>query len=143
VTASVALKPLDILLVEDNPADVLFLQKALTRLSTPTRLRVATTGEEALAVLDAIQDDLFDLIFLDLNLPGLHGLELLEHIKHREHARDIPVLILTSSNTELDIQRAHQLGASQYLLKPPTLSGLYSLLQQVEERWLKSHEQPE
>ena len=136
---------LSILLVEDNPADALFVSKGLARLRTPTRLRVAPDAEKALDFLShdesaqaLVMGDKPDLILLDLNLPGIKGLELLETIRHDPHLAGLPVLILTSSSAEQDVRRARELKADEYLLKPPTLIELFDLLARIEERWLKA-----
>jgi CheY-like chemotaxis protein len=114
-----------ILLVEDSEDDVFFMQRALRQAGVHNPLHVVRNGQEAIDYLsgqndfsDREQHPLPDLVFLDLKMPGTNGFDVLKWI--REQPLSIPVVVLTSSSEEIDRQRAQELGADCYLLKPPT-----------------------
>ena len=104
-----------VLVVEDDPDDVFFLQAAFKDAGAPSP-EVARDGEEALARLSASPAP--SLVLLDLKLPKLSGLEVLERRTADPALRSIPVVVLTSSNTAEDRERAYALGANAYLVKP-------------------------
>lgn len=114
--------PLDVLLVEDNPADALLLKTHLGNSGRDYTVHGVQSGEEALSFLyrgveftDAPRPD---IVLLDLNLPEMSGFEVLAAIKQHEHLQDIPVIVLTGSTEEKHIQQAYELKASCYLTKP-------------------------
>src|SRR6476661_9842436 len=114
--------PIEVLLVEDDPGDVLMTQEAFEEHKVRNRLTVVSDGAEALAYLrregeyaDAIRPD---LILLDLNLPRRDGREVLEEIKSDERLHQIPVVVLTTSQSEEDVLRSYQLHANAYVTKP-------------------------
>jgi CheY-like chemotaxis protein len=115
-----------LLLVEDNPDDQFLMQRALRKSGLTLPLNVARDGREALDYLrgaDRFADrqtyPVPTLVFLDLKLPYIDGFEVLEWIREHPVLHDLTVVILTSSGEERDAQRAHQLGVSAYLVKPP------------------------
>lgn len=115
-------KPLEVLLVEDNAADVTLARHALKEFRNAVRLSVVTDGEQALAYLrregshsGACRPD---LVLLDLNLPRVHGMEVLRAIRRADALKAIRVVILTSSNSEADRQQARQTGADDFVPKP-------------------------
>lgn len=134
-------RPIEILLVEDNPGDVTLLKEIFKLSQFSINLGVARNGEDAVAYLRKEGFYAYtrkpDLILLDLNLPKKNGLEVLEEIKRDQRFQQIPVLILTGSNQESDRERAARFRASQYLLKPQNLSNLASLLKYLEDAWMK------
>lgn len=109
-----------IMLVEDNPDDVAFTKRVLRYNKLDRNLVLAADGKEALAALERLagEEKLPDLILLDINLPDISGIDLLTRIKQNQRFRHIPVVILTGSNVDDDIQRSYDLGASTYLVKP-------------------------
>src|SRR5689334_16048672 len=115
-------RPLELLLIEDNEADIRLLQEVLKESSVPTHLAVVQDGIEALAFLRREtpheQAHEPDLILLDLNLPGKPGLEVLEEVSGEPHLRRIPCVILTSSRAAHDIVRSYELCANCYVVKP-------------------------
>jgi chemotaxis family two-component system response regulator Rcp1 len=132
--------PLNLLLVEDNPADARLFSEACKEVRTPMNLQVAGDALQALDMLhrrgshaDARRPD---LIFLDLNLPGLSGHELLAQIKATEDLKVIPVVILSSSRSPQDILKSYELSASCYLGKPKNLSDFFDLVKACELFWL-------
>ncbi len=112
---------LSILLIEDNEADVRTVQRLLGKLDRPWSLEVQSNGQIALDYLGRITGNgasVPDIILLDLNLPRVHGLEVLEHYRQQEETRDVPVIILTTSMNERDQQYARDLGTEAFIRKP-------------------------
>jgi CheY-like chemotaxis protein len=135
-----ATEPVEVLLVEDNPGDVLLTREALRDGKVHTRLNVVTDGEQALAYLrrqppfENAQRP--DLILLDLNLPRKNGQEVLAEIKGDEFFRRIPVVVLTSSQAEQDILKSYDLRANCYITKPVNLDQFIRVVHSIEEFWL-------
>lgn len=129
-----------ILLVEDNAADVLLTREALRDTKIANELHVVRDGVEALDFL--FQRNGFedvprpDLVILDLNLPRMDGKEVLAEIKQDQSLRSIPVAILTTSSAEKDIVGSYDLGANCYLTKPVDLQQFLNVVQTMEEFWL-------
>jgi CheY-like chemotaxis protein len=120
-----------ILLVEDNDDDVFLMQRALKEARIQMPLHVALDGQEALDYFtglgrysDRARYPIPALVFLDLKLPYVHGFEVLTWIRRQDSLSTLPVVILTSSPEERDRQKAKELGAQEYLVKPPTGSML-------------------
>lgn len=131
--------PIDILLVEDNPADVGLVQEALTEGKIYSKLHVAYDGVEALKFLRR-QDDFAnapcpDLVLLDLNLPKKNGREVLQEIKSDPYMKSIPVVILTSSNENEDIYRSYAEHANCYITKPINFNSFLKIVRSIEEFW--------
>lgn len=129
--------PIEVLLVEDDPGDVLMTQEAFEEHKLRNRLSVVSDGTEALAYLrqegqyaDAVTPD---LILLDLNLPRRDGREVLEEIKKDENLRRIPVVVLTTSQADEDILRSYQLHANAYVTKPVDFERFISVVRQIDE----------
>ena len=132
--------PIEILLVEDNAADVRLTKEALREGKVHNRLTVARDGVEALEVLrragkyaDAARPD---LILLDLNLPRKDGREVLAEIKADDDLRRIPVVVLTTSSAELDIVKSYDLHANCYITKPVDLDKFVDVVRTIDEFWL-------
>ena len=118
-------KPFEILLVEDNPADVEITIEAFRRSHKGNRVSVCRDGEEAMEFLfqrgryaRAGSAPRPDLVLMDLNLPRKSGAEVIEQLKSNEHLKDIPVVVLTTSDRDEDVKRCYQIGANNYLIKP-------------------------
>jgi len=138
----VAYRPVELLLVEDNPGDVRLTQEALKEGSLPVHLSVARDGVEALDFLrhrapfgDAPTPD---LILLDLNLPRKNGREVLSEIKSDPLLKRIPVLVMTTSRADQDIQKAYSLNANCYITKPMDLDEFLRIVKSIEDFWLKT-----
>ncbi|MCC9077163.1 response regulator [Litorilinea aerophila] len=135
-----SLKPIDILLVEDNPGDVRLTMEALKEAKVQNRLNVAWDGVEAMAYLrqEAPYTGVSrpDLILLDLNLPKKDGREVLAEIKQDSSLRRIPVVILTTSEADEDILRSYDLHANCYIAKPVDLEQFMKVVKSVEDFWL-------
>tara|TARA_R110002096_G_scaffold163992_5_gene331660 strand:+ start:16544 stop:17002 length:459 start_codon:yes stop_codon:yes gene_type:complete len=130
---------IEILMVEDNPGDVGLTKAALEDAKIANSLHVATNGEEALAFLKRegkfAESPRPDIILLDLNLPGMHGAELLEQIKEDEAFSSIPVVVLTTSTADEDILKAYELHAACYITKPVDLDQFTKVVQSLEDFW--------
>lgn len=136
-TASV---PIEILLVEDNPADVRLTVEALKDAKVRNQLHVAHDGAEALALLRDLAPRKVprpDLILLDLNLPRKDGREVLAEIKRDEALRPIPVVVLTTSQADQDIRRCYDLGANAFITKPVDIDQFFDVVRTVEQFWLE------
>ena len=133
-------RPVEILLVEDNPGDVRLTMEALRDGKVHNRLTVATDGVEALAMLrqqgEHANVQRPDLILLDLNLPKKDGRQVLAEIKADEALKRIPVVILTSSSADDDILRSYDLQAACYITKPVDLEQFITVVQSIEDFWL-------
>ena len=117
-----------ILLAEDNPADVYLVHEALKEHGVACTVRTATDGKDVLTLLSSPDDNWCpDLIILDLNLPRHDGLELLEKLKSSETMTHVPTVVLTSSDSPRDRIRADQLGATLYIRKPSNLEQFLQL----------------
>lgn len=126
-----------LLLVEDNPADAMLLETALNEVSAGCRLHVAIDGEQAVQYL--LHDKPVnrpDLILLDLNLPRMHGHEVLRLIKTNNDLHTIPVVVLTSSLAPSDIARAYSSGANSYIQKPQDIDTTYDLARTIHHYWM-------
>jgi CheY-like chemotaxis protein len=131
----------DILIVEDNPADVRLMREVLREFDPPLELHVATDGDEALLFL-ARNGKYRDapiprLIFLDFNLPKSNSREVLEFIKRDDQLRLIPVAVLTTSDADRDIREAYELHANCYLRKPADLDGFFKTIREAAHFWLE------
>jgi CheY-like chemotaxis protein len=132
--------PIEILLVEDNPADIRLTIEALRENRVQINLYIARDGEEAMAFLNRIEpfEDAVrpDLILLDLNLPKKDGREVLEEIKRHPSLRRIPVVVLTTSSAEADILKSYDLHANCFITKPVDLDQFLKVIRSIEEFWL-------
>lgn len=133
-------RPIEILLVEDNPGDVRLTQEALREAEVINHLNVARDGVEAIAYLRGegqyVNFPRPDLILLDLNLPRKDGREVLEEIKNDAKLKTIPVVVLTTSNAEEDIAKSYTLHANCYISKPVDLDHFINVIQKIEDFWL-------
>ena len=126
-----------ILLVEDNPADVDLTLRAFARRRLANPVHVARDGEEAVAWIPRWEagEALPLLILLDLKLPRIDGLEVLARLKSHSLTRKIPVVVLTTSEEDKDIESAYSLGANSYILKPVDFVKFVDLAAHVEMYW--------
>jgi len=134
----------DVLLVEDNPDDVELTLRALKRARLVNPVRVARDGAEALELLFGEGARLKPkVVLLDLKLPRVSGLEVLERIRGAEATRTLPVVVLTSSREEPDIRRAYELGANSYVVKPVEFEKFVAAVGEVGQYWLVLNQPPE
>ena len=130
---------IEILLIEDNPADVRLTVEALKDAKVPNRLHVARDGVEAMRMLkgDTAAVPRPDLILLDLNLPRKNGREVLAEIKQDEALRHIPVVILTTSQADQDAVQSYRLGANAFITKPAEIDRFFEVIRSLEQFWLE------
>jgi CheY-like chemotaxis protein len=139
MTAAAFGRPVEILLVEDNPGDVRLTQEALNDAKVLNRVSVVPDGEAALAFLrqegsyaQAVRPD---IILLDLNLPRKDGREVLAEVKADPHLRRIPVVVLTTSAAEQDILKTYDLHANCYITKPVGMDQFAEVVKTFEDFW--------
>jgi CheY-like chemotaxis protein len=129
--------PIEVLLVEDDPGDVLMTQEAFEEHKVRNNLAVVNDGAEAIAYLrregQYAEAPRPDLILLDLNLPRRDGREVLAEIKNDSDLRQIPVVVLTTSQADEDIVRSYQLHANAYVTKPVDFERFISVVRQIDE----------
>jgi CheY-like chemotaxis protein len=126
-----------ILYAEDEANDVLFFKLALKHANLPHTLIAVPDGAQGIEHL-ATQEEhpVPDLILLDINMPKRSGFEVLEWIRQQPHLKSVPVLMLTSSSRAEDMEKARQLGADDYLLKPSDPLKLAKVVKLLHDRWL-------
>ena len=133
-------RPVEFLLVEDNPGDVRLTQEALKDTKVRNNLNILGDGVSALAFLRRespyVNAPRPDIILLDLNLPKMDGRELLSHIKADPKLKRIPVVVITSSEAEQDILRTYDLHVNCYVTKPVDLDQFIKVVQSIETFWL-------
>ncbi len=139
-----------ILLAEDDPNDVLLIQRAFQRNLVSNPVQVVRDGNEAVAYLsgqapfaDRERHPLPVLMLMDLKMPRKSGLEVLEWVRQQPGLKRLPIIVLTSSNQSPDINRAYELGANSYLVKPAGFDSLLDLVKNLDMYWLILNERPE
>lgn len=134
--------PLDLLVVDDNPADVALLREALAGSKHRSQINSVSDGAEALAFLNQrekyVKAARPSLVILDLNLPKRGGLAVLAAMKAGPDLRRIPVVIFSTSELRQDIVRSYEMGANCYVRKPGNMSDFFSAVKAIEEFWLGS-----
>jgi CheY-like chemotaxis protein len=131
-----------ILLAEDDPNDVLLIQRAFQKAGMRQVLKVVRDGEEAIAYLSG-EGDFADrerfpkpfLLLLDLKMPGADGFEVLRWVRAEPETKRLLVVVLTSSNLQADVDRAYDLGANSYLVKPVSFDEMVNMIQRFEAYW--------
>jgi CheY-like chemotaxis protein len=135
-----SLEPIEVLLVEDNPADVRLTQEVLKDGRILNHLNVVNDGVEAMECMR--REGRFsgmpaqDLVLLDLNLPRMDGREVLAAMREDPELSRIPVIVLTTSSDEADVMRAYDLHANCYITKPVKLDDFIGVLRSIEDFWL-------
>ena len=135
-------RPAEILLVEDDDADVDFARIAFARIKLAHQLHVTRDGEQALQFLQDASKPHPDLILLDLNMPRKGGLTLLQELKQHETWRRIPVIIVTTSSSPGDLERTYDAHANAYLTKKLDLDEWFAQVDATVEFWLRWNLQP-
>ena len=129
-----------ILLVEDDVADQKLIKRSLSSNKVANELQIVSSGEQAIAYLKRSKDGepnspMPDLILLDLNMPGMGGKEFLNYIKADNELGTIPVVILTTSDSDKDVLETFKLQASGYIKKPISLKDFQEAMQNLSEYW--------
>ena len=136
-----------ILLVEDNPSDIRLTERAFKKSNLVNRLAIVKDGEQALDYLlgkvgDDYQNALPVLVLLDIKLPKIDGLEVLEKIRSSDRTKMLPVVILTSSREQEDVLRGYELGVNSYIRKPVDFEQFAEAIQHLGLYWLILNEGP-
>ncbi len=139
-----------ILIVEDDPNDILLIKRAFQKASVRNPLQTVSNGEEAVMYLlgqgkyeDKSLYPTPSLLLVDLKIPRKSGFEVIEWIKKQPQLKKLLVVILTSSKETHDIDRAYDLGANSYLVKPVTFKELEGMVKRLDQYWLKLNVTPE
>jgi two-component system response regulator len=139
----------DILLVEDNPNDAELTQRALRKGGFEDRLTIVRDGAEALDYLFASGaysgrniEDRPKVVFLDLKLPKVDGIEVLRRIRSDDRLKTVPVVVLTSSHEERDITQCYRLGVNSYVVKPVDFDSFYKSVAELGTYWLVLNKAP-
>lgn len=137
-------EPTNILLVEDNPGDATLISDAFDQVADDVRVHTVSDGAEAMSYLsDHRETGSFpDLLLLDLNVPRVHGLDLLETLQEESELVTLPVIVLTSSQNEDDIAESYDRHANAYLTKPNSHDEYVSLARAVDEFWVRTAQLP-
>jgi CheY-like chemotaxis protein len=142
-------EPVEILLVEDDPLDLQMTLRALESANPPGRIEVARDGEEALDFLfcrgaysSRPPDHLPKLVLLDLKLPKVDGLQVLQELKADPHRRSIPVVVLTSSGEQRDVVDSYNLGVNSYIQKPVDIGEFRQVVKALGMYWLAINRPP-
>ena len=135
-------QPISVLLVEDDPGDVVLIEEAFEHNKVSNSLKIVGDGVEAMAYLQDESNARPDLVLLDLNLPRKDGREVLAEIKSDPALRSIPVVVLTTSKAEEDILRSYDLGANCFISKPVTFEGLVEVVKVLDKHWFQIVELP-
>jgi CheY-like chemotaxis protein len=143
------LMPKSVLIAEDDPTDVFLLKRAFALAQIPATLHFVRDGQEAIDYLeggptynDRAAYPLPDLMLLDLKMPKLNGFDVLKWLRRQPGLKRLLVTVLTSSDQPDDINRAYDLGANSYLLKPHNSTELSDLVGQVKRYWLDLNQKP-
>ncbi len=141
--------PFHILVAEDDPDDQMLIHDAFEANNLGSSIRFVENGEELLDYI--FQREKYadpsafpppDMIILDLNMPKKDGRETLREIKNNEHLRPIPVIVLTTSNSQDDISKLYHLGVNSYIVKPFTFDGLINIVKCIDDFWFKTARLP-
>jgi CheY-like chemotaxis protein len=142
-------QPFTILHVEDDPNDVLLVHRAIQKANATMVVRSVGDGDQALAYLSGTEafanreeNPVPHLVLLDLKMPRKSGLEVLSWIRQQPKLKRIIVLIFTSSKHDHDINRAYELGANSYLVKPVGFDALQETMRQVDHYWARINQPP-
>jgi len=131
----------DILLVEDNPNDAELAQRALNKVNLGAKVAIARDGAEAIDYLMGNQPKP-KVVFLDLKLPKIDGIEVLRRTRADSRTRSIPVVVLTSSQEERDISECYKLGVNSYVVKPVEFDRFYKAVGDLATYWLVLNKSP-
>ena len=139
--------PIELLLIDDDEKDIFLTQRAFRKCGVKSHVQVAKDGEEGVALLRGTSPFEMasrpDLIMLDLNMPRMTGYEFLDIVKTDEDLKSIPVIVMTMSQSEVDMERSYWAHANAFLSKPLELDEFTSVIHAVEAFWFKSARLPQ
>ena len=124
-------KPKSIFLVDDDEDDQWLFKEALARTVPSVVCNCASSGQEALAYLMDVANTIPDLVFIDLNMPGMDGRKCLAELKKLERLKEIPVIVYSTSDYPRDKEETLRMGASNFIIKPPDYNSLCELLRKI------------
>lgn len=122
---------ISILMAEDDEDDRLFFTEALREICDQTKLAIANDGNEFLQLLQKHRYNPIDLVILDINMPGVNGIECLESIRRDEELKDVPVIMMSTAGEQAIIDLAYRKGATRYFVKPDSMEGLKRAVKQI------------
>lgn len=138
-----------ILLAEDDPNDTLLIKRAFQKAGFGSLLKTVVNGKQAIDYLhgaseysDRSRYPLPFLLLLDLKMPGTNGFEVLEWLRSQQDLKRLLVVVLTSSNLQTDVDRAYELGANSYLVKPISFDAMVTMIQRFEAYWTELNRFP-
>jgi len=135
-----------VLVVEDNPGDARLLMEAFGEINPEVEIQWARDGDEAVGLLkvnEANQSERpIDLVMLDLKLPRMDGLDVLREVKSNSRLRSVPIVVLSSSMSDRDVETSYGLHANSYVVKPSDLDGLLRMVATINEYWFGTVELP-
>lgn len=134
-----------ILMIDDNPADIELVRESFEDQAVAAFLSAARSSSQAMAILKGVppnQPAIPDLILLDLKMPGMNGFDFLQELRRDGTLERIPVVILTSSSSQEDIDRSYQLHANAYVVKPTGLDQFAQFVQSIRSFWLETARLP-
>jgi len=142
-------RPVDLLLIEDQPSDAELALRALEDLEFGGRIQLVEDGAEALDFVfgrgDYAQRSISDrpsVILLDLKLPKVSGHEVLRELKSHDRTRNIPVIVLSSSKEDRDVEQCYEMGVNSYVVKPVDFGQFTETVQRIGNYWLETNERP-
>lgn len=127
--------PIEILLIEDSPSDIELIKVSFQQGRVANNISVISDGEKAWHFFDRVEE-LPDLILLDINLPKINGLDILRKIRATERTRNIPVIVLTSSDADKDVIASYTEKANSFITKPVDLNKFMHAIRSIEEFWM-------
>ena len=130
------MNPINILIVDDSEADVFLIREAFGQGKLVNTIENCKNGELALEYLNKYKSSLPDLILLDINMPKMNGFEFLKQVKSKYQFKHIPIIMLTSSDSDRDIYEAYKNQVSSYIRKPIELENLFEAIRQIENYWI-------
>ena len=144
------MKEIEVLLVEDNPDDEQLTLRALRKHNLANKIFVARSGGEALEYLFGAEcskkltkEQIPNVILLDLRMPNMDGLEVLRRLKANDTTKDVPVIVLTSSDKDIDLQECFRMGANDFITKPVDFENFAKVLSNLDMYWLLIKNKPD
>lgn len=139
--------PIELLLIDDDDKDIFLTKRAFKKSETPSRIQVAKDGEEGLALLrreapfEAAARP--DLILLDLNMPRMNGYEFLQIVKADDDLKSIPAIVMTMSQSDVDMMKSYENHANSFISKPLELADFMKVIQAIEDFWFDTVRLPQ
>ncbi len=123
------------ILIEDDEVDILSVMRAFKELNIPNKIEVVKNGQEALEYLENVKTIKPSLILLDLNMPKMNGIEFLKQIKANDKLKSIPIVVLTTSSNNVDINKSFENSVAGYIVKPMDFTSFKEVIRKVYDYW--------